>query len=69
MQNLKDVLKETKDSENTTPRSSGEQIRKEDSGKLLPGVNFIHGDIFDVVSTVRNIIIFSTRFFLKISII
>lgn len=44
MQNLKTVLKETRD--DALNSSEGD-----DDTHLLPGVNFIHGDIFDVVST------------------
>jgi hypothetical protein len=54
MQNLKDVLKETKDT--VLPPTESE----DDDMHLLPGVNFIHGDIFDVVSTVRIAILHQT---------
>ena len=47
MQNLKTVLKETQDNSADIDTSNSDE-----SVKLLPGVNFIHGDIFDVVSTV-----------------
>lgn len=52
MQNLKDVLKETKDSVINTGRPSGEDTNREEASHLLSGVHFIQGDIFDVVSTV-----------------
>lgn len=48
MQNLKTVLAETKD--------SVASVSAEEDFTLLPGVNFIHGDIFDVVSTVNSLI-------------
>mmetsp|Transcript_11506 Transcript_11506/g.18785 ORF Transcript_11506/g.18785 Transcript_11506/m.18785 type:complete len:392 (+) Transcript_11506:75-1250(+) len=49
MQNLKTVLKETRDNATSpaSPASTSERI----DHHLYPGVNFIHGDIFDVVST------------------
>jgi hypothetical protein len=49
MQNLKTVLQETKNDEVHAMPSTPEDR----SPTLIPGVNFIHGDIFDVVSTVR----------------
>jgi len=58
MQNLKDVLSETKDSaRNTLPTRASCGEEDTSSNNLLSGVNFIHGDIFDVVSTVRLVIL------------
>ncbi len=62
MQNLKAVLKETQDDATVSSTSADTD---DDSVKLLPGVNFIHGDIFDVVSTVCQFDMFHFHMFIS----